>query len=276
MIEINHLVKKYGEHVAVDDLTLTVEPGKIYGFLGPNGAGKSTTMNMITGYLGATSGEVKINGHDIFADPQEAKKCVGYLPEIPPLYTEMTVREYLDFVAELKGLDKKVRKTQTEEIMELTHTKEVSERLIRNLSKGYRQRVGFAQAIMGYPDVIILDEPTVGLDPKQIIEVRELIKELGKKAHRDFEFPYSDRDFGGLRSCVYPVEGKTCGERFDGTSAGADVGSTGNCASGKRERAAHGGTLKGTSGCGGSEQRAGRSSGGSPVSCDGGAGRRYP
>ena len=181
MIEINHLVKKYGEHVAVDDLTLTVEPGKIYGFLGPNGAGKSTTMNMITGYLGATSGEVKINGHDIFADPQEAKKCVGYLPEIPPLYTEMTVREYLDFVAELKGLDKKVRKTQTEEIMELTHTKEVSERLIRNLSNGYRQRVGFAQAIMGYPDVIILDEPTVGLDPKQIIEVRDLIKELGKK-----------------------------------------------------------------------------------------------
>ena len=173
--------QKYGEHVAVDDLTLTVEPGKIYGFLGPNGAGKSTTMNMITGYLGATSGEVKINGHDIFADPQEAKKCVGYLPEIPPLYTEMTVREYLDFVAELKGLDKKVRKTQTEEIMELTHTKEVSERLIRNLSKGYRQRVGFAQAIMGYPDVIILDEPTVGLDPKQIIEVRELMKELGKK-----------------------------------------------------------------------------------------------
>lgn len=181
LIEINHLVKKYGEHVAVDDLTLTVEPGKIYGFLGPNGAGKSTTMNMITGYLGATSGEVKINGHDILADPQEAKKCVGYLPEIPPLYTEMTVREYLNFVAELKGLDKKVRKTQTEEIMELTHTKEVSERLIRNLSKGYRQRVGFAQAIMGYPDVIILDEPTVGLDPKQIIEVRELIKELGKK-----------------------------------------------------------------------------------------------
>ena len=181
LIEINHLVKKYGEHVAVDDLTLTVEPGKIYGFLGPNGAGKSTTMNMITGYLGATSGEVKINGHDIFVDPQEAKKCVGYLPEIPPLYTEMTVREYLDFVAELKGLDKKVRKTKTEEIMELTHTKEVSERLIRNLSKGYRQRVGFAQAIMGYPDVIILDEPTVGLDPKQIIEVRELIKELGKK-----------------------------------------------------------------------------------------------
>ena len=169
MIEINHLVKKYGEHVAVDDLTLTVEPGKIYGFLGPNGAGKSTTMNMITGYLGATSGEVKINGHDIFVDPQEAKKCVGYLPEIPPLYTEMTVREYLDFVAELKGLDKKVRKTQTEEIMELTHTKEVSERLIRNLSKGYRQRVGFAQAIMGYPDVIILDLGLPDMDGVDII-----------------------------------------------------------------------------------------------------------
>lgn len=182
LIEINHLVKKYGEHVAVDDLTLTVEPGKIYGFLGPNGAGKSTTMNMITGYLGATSGEVKINGHDIFADPQEAKKCVGYLPEIPPLYTEMTVREYLDFVAELKGLDKKVRKTQTEEIMELTHTKEVSEEADpQSLQRISAAASGFAQAIMGYPDVIILDEPTVGLDPKQIIEVRELIKELGKK-----------------------------------------------------------------------------------------------
>lgn len=181
MIEINHLVKKYGEHVAVDDLTLTVEPGKIYGFLGPNGAGKSTTMNIITGYLGATSGEVKINGHDIFAEPKEAKRCVGYLPEMPPLYMEMTVREYLDFVAELKQLDKKTRKNQVEEVMGLTRTKEVEGRLIRNLSKGYRQRVGFAQAILGYPDVIILDEPTVGLDPKQIIEIRELIKELGKK-----------------------------------------------------------------------------------------------
>ena len=181
MIELKHLTKKYDHFLAVEDLNLKIETGEFFGLLGPNGAGKSTTMNMITGYLGATSGEVKINGHDIFADPQEAKKCVGYLPEIPPLYTEMTVREYLDFVAELKGLDKKVRKTQTEEIMELTHTKEVSERLIRNLSKGYRQRVGFAQAIMGYPDVIMLDEPTVGLDPKQIIEVRELIKELGKK-----------------------------------------------------------------------------------------------
>ena len=180
MIEINHLVKKYGEHVAVDDLTLTVEPGKIYGFLGPNGAGKSTTMNIITGYLGATSGSVTINGHDIFAEPEAAKKCVGYLPEIPPLYTEMTVREYLKFVAELKKMDKKLAAEQIEEVMELTKTKEVEKRLIRNLSKGYKQRVGFAQAILGYPEVIILDEPTVGLDPMQIIEIRDLIKELGK------------------------------------------------------------------------------------------------
>ncbi len=181
MIEIDHLVKKYGNHVAVDDLSLTVEPGKIYGFLGPNGAGKSTTMNIITGYLGATSGTVKINGFDIFAQPEEAKKCVGYLPELPPLYMDMTVKEYLDFVAELKKLEKSVRAKYVDEAMELTKISDVSHRLIRNLSKGYRQRVGFAQAVLGYPEVIILDEPTVGLDPKQIIEIRELIQELGKK-----------------------------------------------------------------------------------------------
>ena len=179
MIEINNLVKKYGDHVAVDDLSLTVEPGKIYGFLGPNGAGKSTTMNIITGYLGATSGEVKINGHDIFKEPEEAKKCIGYLPEIPPL--DMTVREYLDFVAELKKLEKSLRKRYVEEAMDTTGITDVGNRMIRNLSKGYRQRVGFAQAILGYPDIIILDEPTVGLDPKQIIEIRELIKKLGEK-----------------------------------------------------------------------------------------------
>ena len=181
MIEIDHLVKKYGNHVAVDDLSLTVEPGKIYGFLGPNGAGKSTTMNIITGYLGATSGTVKINGFDIFAQPEEAKKCVGYLPELPPLYMDMTVKEYLDFVAELKKIEKSVRAKYVDEAMELTKISDVSHRLIRNLSKGYRQRVGFAQAVLGYPEVIILDEPTVGLDPKQIIEIRELIQELGKK-----------------------------------------------------------------------------------------------
>ncbi len=180
MIEINNLVKKYGDHVAVDNLSLKVEPGKIYGFLGPNGAGKSTTMNIITGYLGATSGEVKINGFDIFAQPEEAKKCVGYLPEIPPLYIDMTVVEYLDFVAELKKLDKKNRKKYVKEAMDTTGITEVSSRMIRNLSKGYKQRVGLAQAILGYPEVIILDEPTVGLDPMQIIEIRNLIKKLGE------------------------------------------------------------------------------------------------
>ena len=181
MIEINHLVKKYGSHVAVDDLSLTVEPGKIYGFLGPNGAGKSTTMNIITGYLAATSGEVKINGFDVLKQPEDAKKCVGYLPELPPLYMDMTVKEYLDFVAELKKIEKSLRAGYVKEVMKITKTEEVSGRLIRNLSKGYRQRVGFAQAVLGYPEILILDEPTVGLDPKQIIEIRDLIKELGKK-----------------------------------------------------------------------------------------------
>ncbi|WP_370777820.1 ABC transporter ATP-binding protein [Roseburia sp.] len=181
MIEINHLVKKYGSHVAVDDLSLTVEPGRIYGFLGPNGAGKSTTMNIITGYLAATGGEVKINGFDVLKQPEEAKKCVGYLPELPPLYMDMTVKEYLDFVAELKKLDKSRRAGYVKEAMKITRTEEVSGRLIRNLSKGYRQRVGFAQAVLGYPEILILDEPTVGLDPKQIIEIRDLIRELGKK-----------------------------------------------------------------------------------------------
>ena len=181
MIEINHLVKKYGSHVAVDDLSLTVEPGKIYGFLGPNGAGKSTTMNIITGYLAATSGEVKINGFGVLKQPEEAKKCVGYLPELPPLYMDMTVKEYLDFVAELKKIEKSLRAGYVKEVMKITKTEEVSGRLIRNLSKGYRQRVGFAQAVLGYPEILILDEPTVGLDPKQIIEIRDLIKELGKK-----------------------------------------------------------------------------------------------
>ncbi len=181
MIEISHLVKKYGNHVAVDDLSLTVESGKIYGFLGPNGAGKSTTMNIITGYLGATSGEIKVNGYDIFKEPQEAKKCIGYLPELPPLYADMTVREYLDFTAELKKLKKSMRKKCVEEVIETTGITDVSDRMIRNLSKGYRQRVGIAQALLGYPEIIILDEPTVGLDPKQIIEIRDLIKKLGEK-----------------------------------------------------------------------------------------------
>lgn len=181
MIEIRHLTKRYGSHMAVEDLTLTLEPGKIYGFLGPNGAGKSTTMNMITGYLGATEGEVKINGYDIFKQPEEAKKCIGYLPELPPLYQEMTVWEYLLFVAELKKIKKADRKAEVETVMEKFSLKDVQNRLIRNLSKGYKQRVGLAQAIMGNPDFIILDEPTVGLDPKQILEIRDLIKELGRE-----------------------------------------------------------------------------------------------
>ena len=180
MIEISNLVKKYGDHMAVDHLSLIVEPGKIYGLLGPNGAGKSTTMNIVTGYIGADGGTVKINGYDIFAQPEEAKKCIGYLPEIPPLYVDMTVYEYLKFVAELKKLDRKKRKEMIADAMDMTGITEVKNRLIKNLSKGYRQRVGFAQALLGYPKIIILDEPTVGLDPKQIIEIRELIKKLGE------------------------------------------------------------------------------------------------
>ena len=180
MIEISNLVKKYGDHVAVDNLSLTIEPGKIYGLLGPNGAGKSTTMNILTGYIGATSGTVKINGYDILNQPEEAKKCVGYLPELPPLYMDMTVAEYLKFVAELKKIEKKKRKEMINDAMEMTGVSDVSERLIKNLSKGYRQRVGFAQAVLGYPQIIIIDEPTLGHDPKQIIEIRELIKKLGE------------------------------------------------------------------------------------------------
>lgn len=181
MIEIRNLVKKYGDHVAVDDISFTVESGKIYGFLGPNGAGKSTTMNMITGYIGNTSGSIVVNGHDILSEPEEVKKQIGYLPEIPPLYMDMTVREYLEFVAELKMIPKQERKDDIKKAIEKTKLEDVSERMIKNLSKGYKQRVGLAQAIMGFPEIIILDEPTVGLDPVQIIEIRDLIKELGKE-----------------------------------------------------------------------------------------------
>lgn len=181
MIEVTNLTKKYGNNVAVDNLSFTVEKGQIYGFLGPNGAGKSTTMNIITGYLAATSGTVIINGKDIQKEPEEAKRCVGYLPELPPLYMDMTVEEYLKFVAELKKVPKSERASQISEVMEMTRITDKKERLIRNLSKGYRQRVGLAQALIGFPEVIILDEPTVGLDPKQIIEIRDLIKRLGKE-----------------------------------------------------------------------------------------------
>ena len=180
MIEVKDLTKKYGNQVAVDHLSFRIERGMIYGFLGPNGAGKSTTMNMMTGYIAATEGTVKVNGYDILREPEKAKKSIGYLPEIPPVYTDMTVWEYLKFAAELKKVPKAERKEQIEEIMKQTRTEEVRDRLIKNLSKGYKQRVGLAQAMIGYPEVIILDEPTVGLDPKQIIEMRELMKELAK------------------------------------------------------------------------------------------------
>lgn len=181
MIEVENLVKKYGNHTAVNHLSFHVEKGQVYGFLGPNGAGKSTTMNIMTGYLAATEGTVRINGYDIADQPEEAKKCIGYLPELPPLYPEMTAEEYLMFAAELKQIPKKERQAQIDEVMSMTMLTDVSSRLIRNLSKGYKQRVGLAQAILGFPEVIILDEPTVGLDPKQIIEIRDLIRHLGEK-----------------------------------------------------------------------------------------------
>lgn len=181
MIEVKDLVKSYGGHMAVDHLSFTVRDGQIYGFLGPNGAGKSTTMNIMTGYLGATSGEVLINGHNILEEPEAAKSGIGYLPEMPPLYTDMTVREYLDFAASLKKIPRASRVEAVAEAMELVKVADVNGRLIKNLSKGYRQRVGMAQAILGKPQVIILDEPTVGLDPKQIIEIRDMIRELGEK-----------------------------------------------------------------------------------------------
>ena len=180
MIEVKNLVKDYGGHLAVDHLSFTIEDGQIYGFLGPNGAGKSTTMNIMTGYIGATEGDVLINGHNILEEPEEAKKCIGYLPELPPLYVDMTVKEQLFFAAELKKIPKREREQAVLEVMELAKLSDVKGRLIRNLSKGYRQRVGLAQAVLGFPPVIVLDEPTVGLDPKQIIEIRDTIRELGK------------------------------------------------------------------------------------------------
>ncbi len=181
MIEVNNLVKRYGDHTAVDHLSFQIEKGKIYGFLGPNGAGKSTTMNIITGYIASTEGTVSIDGHDILEEPEQAKKCIGYLPEQPPLYFDMTVLEYLKFAADLKKIPKNKKNEMIQEVMDTVKITDMKNRLIKNLSKGYRQRVGLAQAILGYPDVIILDEPTVGLDPKQIIEIRDLIKSLKKK-----------------------------------------------------------------------------------------------
>ncbi len=180
MIEISHLTKRYGEHLAVSDLSFTVDSGQIYGFLGPNGAGKSTTMNIMTGCLSATEGSVRIDGHDIFEEPNQAKKLIGYLPEQPPLYMNETPEEYLRFVGEAKGLRGNGLEQQIDEVIQQTGIEDVAHRRISALSKGYKQRVGIAQALLGNPKVIILDEPTVGLDPIQIIEIRDLIKELGQ------------------------------------------------------------------------------------------------
>ena len=182
MLEVKNLVKKYGDRVAVDHLSFTVGDNKVFGFLGPNGAGKSTTMNIIAGTLSATEGSVTVNGYDIFMQSRQARKCIGYLPELPPLYGELTVYEYLSFVAEAKGIAGHCRCEKVAQAMESAKVSDVHKRLIMNLSKGYRQRVGIAQAILGEPPLLIFDEPTVGLDPQQIIEVRELITEMGKKS----------------------------------------------------------------------------------------------
>lgn len=181
MIEVSGLVKRYGDRNVVDHLSFTVEKGQIVGFLGPNGAGKSTTMNIITGYISATDGTVKVNGYDIYDEPEKAKESIGYLPEQPPLYPDMKVWEYLDFVADLKKVKKNEKEKMLRKVMRATKIQDVSERLIKHLSKGYKQRVGFAGAMIGDPEILILDEPTVGLDPKQIIEIRNLIRELSKE-----------------------------------------------------------------------------------------------
>lgn len=181
MIKVEHLTKYYGDFLAVDDLSFDIEKGRVYGFLGPNGAGKTTTMNIMTGCLSATSGQVLIDGYDIFEEADEAKRMIGYLPEQPPLYMQETPREYLRFVGEAKGLKGNGLNEQIEAVIETARIKEVQHRRISDLSKGYKQRVGIAQALLGNPEIIILDEPTVGLDPIQIIEIRDLIQSLGKE-----------------------------------------------------------------------------------------------
>lgn len=180
MVKVTHLTKKYGDYLAVDDISFEIENGHVYGFLGPNGAGKSSTMNMITGYLAPTRGTILINDISMMKQPEKAKAMIGYLPEIPPLYSDMTVTEYLKFVAELKGISKFERMDKIRGIIETVKLETVEERLIKNLSKGYKQRVGLAQALLADPEIIILDEPTVGLDPKQIVEIRDLIRKLGE------------------------------------------------------------------------------------------------
>ena len=181
LIEVKNLTKRYGQHIAVNNISFRVEEGEIVGFLGPNGAGKTTTMNILTGFISATEGDAFINGCNILDEPEKAKRNIGYLPDNPPLYGDMTVREYLHFVCDIKSVRKADRKQMLQEIMAAVKITDMQNRLVRNLSKGYRQRVGLAQALVGFPKVLILDEPTVGLDPKQIIEMRDMIKRLGKK-----------------------------------------------------------------------------------------------
>ena len=180
MIEINNLVKQYGDKRALKGISFTVNDDEVLGFLGPNGAGKTTTMNIITGFLSSTSGSVKVNGHDILEEPELAKKDIGYLPEQPPLYFDMTVKEYLDYICDLKKVSKEDRKKQLDSIYSMVKIADVKDRLIGNLSKGYKQRVGIAQALVGNPSILILDEPTVGLDPNQVLEMRKLVKTLSK------------------------------------------------------------------------------------------------
>lgn len=180
MIEVKNVTKKYGKFVAVDDISFTINEGEIVGLLGPNGAGKSTTMNMITGFIEQTEGEITVDGYDILRKAKKAKKEIGYMPEGVPLYTDLTVKEFVTYMAEIKQLDKKTRKEEVQKIIEQTGLKEVEKKLVRNLSRGYKQRVSMAGALVGNPKILILDEPTVGLDPKQITEIRTLIKELGK------------------------------------------------------------------------------------------------
>lgn len=180
MIEVKHVTKKYGKAVAVEDISFSIKEGEIVGLLGPNGAGKSTTMNMLTGFIEQTEGEIIIDGYDMLKKPKKAKKEIGYMPEGVPLYTDLTVREFVQYMAEIKQVDKKNRKEKVDQIIEQTGLKEVEKKLIKNLSRGYKQRVSMAGALVGTPKILILDEPTVGLDPKQITEIRNLIKELGK------------------------------------------------------------------------------------------------
>ena len=181
MIEVKNVTKKYGKFVAVDDISFEIKEGEIVGLLGPNGAGKSTTMNMLTGFIEQTSGEIIIDGYDMLKKPKKAKKEIGYMPEGVPLYADLTVKEFVKYMAEIKGIDKKERKEKVEKIIEQTGLKDVENKLTRNLSRGYKQRVSMAGALVGEPKILILDEPTVGLDPKQITEIRKLIKELGKR-----------------------------------------------------------------------------------------------